>query len=410
MDYIDGYVLAVPTANRDRYRDLAEKAAAGSATMARCRSWNAGAMTCRTGRPHPFQWREETPDETVVFSWTVWPSKEVRDEAWSRMMSDPDFADMGEMPFDGKRMIYGGFVPLVRALITRRGPAPPPPPTRPAPRRKTGRQQVAARRGLPVQHLAAREDPRQGAQFQPRRQRVRADTARDRDRLVQRRGPASGTGSALRIAARPSLPAAGAELHHQRRRHGREAQLAQTGSTGSRPRALLARREATPKSADRHQIETQRLPLAQRARDSIDAAALQSGPRSRTRPARAAPATHSAAPFTGGRNGAPMRRPVHAEPHVRGRPGRHGHARGQPRDPGPVRTEPRPARPAQRQHRHLGRSRRGPGRLEPQALRAEPRPAPARAQLHPGSASRPSQARTAARPSSQPERPAPTSR
>jgi uncharacterized protein YbaA (DUF1428 family) len=48
-------------------------------------------------------------DETVVFSWVEWPSKEVRDAGWQAMMQDPRMAETGEMPFDGKRMIYGGF-------------------------------------------------------------------------------------------------------------------------------------------------------------------------------------------------------------------------------------------------------------------------------------------------------------
>jgi len=46
--------------------------------------------------------------ETVVFSWITWPSKAVRDEGMKKAMADPRFADM-KMPFDGKRLIYGGF-------------------------------------------------------------------------------------------------------------------------------------------------------------------------------------------------------------------------------------------------------------------------------------------------------------
>ena len=50
--------------------------------------------------------REE--NETVVFSWITWASKAARDEAWKKSMEDPRFKDM-KMPFDGKRLIYGGF-------------------------------------------------------------------------------------------------------------------------------------------------------------------------------------------------------------------------------------------------------------------------------------------------------------
>ncbi len=49
-------------------------------------------------------------NETVVFSWVVWPSREVRDEGWKNLMADPRMAsDANPMPFDGKRLIYGGF-------------------------------------------------------------------------------------------------------------------------------------------------------------------------------------------------------------------------------------------------------------------------------------------------------------
>ena len=54
------------------------------------------------------------PDETVVFSWIVWPSREVRDAAHAAMMSDSRLAaDLNPMPFEGKRLIYGGFEMLI---------------------------------------------------------------------------------------------------------------------------------------------------------------------------------------------------------------------------------------------------------------------------------------------------------
>jgi uncharacterized protein YbaA (DUF1428 family) len=54
------------------------------------------------------------PDETVVFSWIVWPSREVRDKGMKALMSDPRMQPgSNPMPFDGKRMIFGGFVPIV---------------------------------------------------------------------------------------------------------------------------------------------------------------------------------------------------------------------------------------------------------------------------------------------------------
>ena len=53
--------------------------------------------------------REE--NEVVVFSWVIWPDKAARDAAWQKMMDDPEMGEM-KMPFDGKRMIFGGFVPV----------------------------------------------------------------------------------------------------------------------------------------------------------------------------------------------------------------------------------------------------------------------------------------------------------
>jgi uncharacterized protein YbaA (DUF1428 family) len=54
------------------------------------------------------------PDETVVFGWIVWPSREVRDTAWASVMADPRMKDQA-MPFDGKRLIYGGFLTIAQS-------------------------------------------------------------------------------------------------------------------------------------------------------------------------------------------------------------------------------------------------------------------------------------------------------
>ena len=53
-------------------------------------------------------------DETVVFSWIIWPSREVRDQAMKKVMADPR-SKTNPMPFDGKRLIYGGFEMIVEA-------------------------------------------------------------------------------------------------------------------------------------------------------------------------------------------------------------------------------------------------------------------------------------------------------
>jgi uncharacterized protein YbaA (DUF1428 family) len=57
---------------------------------------------------------QRKPEETVVFSWVTWPSKAVRDEGMKKFMADPRVQGM-QMPFDGQRMIYGGFQMILEA-------------------------------------------------------------------------------------------------------------------------------------------------------------------------------------------------------------------------------------------------------------------------------------------------------
>ena len=117
MSYVQGFVLAVPTANREAFRAHAAKAAEafkelGALAVMEC--WGAdvpeGEVTS-----FPMAVKSEA-DETVVFSWIVWPSKAVLDKAMPRILDDPRLdPSANPMPFDGKRMIYGGFVPIVEA-------------------------------------------------------------------------------------------------------------------------------------------------------------------------------------------------------------------------------------------------------------------------------------------------------
>jgi len=117
MDYVDGFVAAVPTANKETYRQHAEKAAKvfkefGALKVIEC--WGDEVPEGKlTSFPMAVQ---RKPDETVIFSWITWPSREVRDEGWKKVMADPRLqADSNPMPFDGKRMIYGGFQTIVEA-------------------------------------------------------------------------------------------------------------------------------------------------------------------------------------------------------------------------------------------------------------------------------------------------------
>jgi uncharacterized protein YbaA (DUF1428 family) len=115
MNYIDGFVLAVPTANRALYKKHAEAVAVvfkehGALRLVEC--WGDDVPQGKlTSFPMAVQCKD---DETVVFSWITWPSKEVRDEGMKKAMADSRLqSDKNPMPFDGKRLIYGGFEVLV---------------------------------------------------------------------------------------------------------------------------------------------------------------------------------------------------------------------------------------------------------------------------------------------------------
>jgi uncharacterized protein YbaA (DUF1428 family) len=116
MAYVDGFVLAVPKANRDMYKQHAEKAAVifrehGALQLVEC--WGDDVPEGKlTSFPMAVKCQE---DEAVVFSWILWPSRAARDEGMKNFMADPRMANMGPMPFDGKRMIYGGFEMFVDA-------------------------------------------------------------------------------------------------------------------------------------------------------------------------------------------------------------------------------------------------------------------------------------------------------
>lgn len=117
MSYIDGFVVAVPAANKEAYRKLAEKAAPLFREFGATRFVECWGDDVPDGQTTDFRRAVKAEqDEVVVFSWIEYPSKEVRNAANEKMMSDPRMKEMGEqMPFDGKRMIYGGFMPIVEA-------------------------------------------------------------------------------------------------------------------------------------------------------------------------------------------------------------------------------------------------------------------------------------------------------
>lgn len=112
--YIDGFVVPVPEGNKDAYRTMAEKAALVFREFGALRvveGWGDdtqdGAVTDYHRATH------KQPDEKVVFSWIEWPDKATRDAGWAKIMEDERMKPDGDMPFDGKRMMWGGFTPLV---------------------------------------------------------------------------------------------------------------------------------------------------------------------------------------------------------------------------------------------------------------------------------------------------------
>jgi uncharacterized protein YbaA (DUF1428 family) len=112
LGYVDGYIVAVPAANRDAYRKIAEEAAGHFAALGALRTVEAWGDDVPEGKRTDFRRAVKAePGEAVVFSFVTWPSKAVRAEAWKRMSEENPMT--GEPPFDGTRMVYGGFVPLV---------------------------------------------------------------------------------------------------------------------------------------------------------------------------------------------------------------------------------------------------------------------------------------------------------
>jgi uncharacterized protein YbaA (DUF1428 family) len=115
MAYVDGFVIAVPRANLDRYKEMARVGGAlwkehGALSYVECIGDDTpyGELT---SFPRAVQ---ATDDEVVIFAWITYPSRAVRDEVNAKVIADPRAAEaMENSPFDAKRMIYGGFEPFL---------------------------------------------------------------------------------------------------------------------------------------------------------------------------------------------------------------------------------------------------------------------------------------------------------
>lgn len=116
MTCIDGFVAAVPTANKEAYLRHAEAAVPFFKRYGALKLVENWGVDVPDGEVTSFPMAVKLKDdETVVFSWVIWPDRDTRDKAWAEMQNDPEMAAMGQMPFDGKRMIFGAFETLLEA-------------------------------------------------------------------------------------------------------------------------------------------------------------------------------------------------------------------------------------------------------------------------------------------------------
>ena len=115
MTYVDGFVIAVQKDRVDEYEEIARQAGElwkehGALSVSECVADDVSYGEV-TSFPRAVQ---ATDDEIVVFSWIVFESRESRDEVNAKVMADTRMqGEMSEMPFDGKRLIFGGFKPIV---------------------------------------------------------------------------------------------------------------------------------------------------------------------------------------------------------------------------------------------------------------------------------------------------------
>jgi uncharacterized protein YbaA (DUF1428 family) len=111
MTYVDGFIVAVPTAKKEAYRQHAAEAEPIFKEFGAARMVEGWGEDVPDGKVTDYRRAvQATPEETIVFSWFEYPDRETRNAANQKMMSDPRMEKAGrDMPFDGKRMVYGGF-------------------------------------------------------------------------------------------------------------------------------------------------------------------------------------------------------------------------------------------------------------------------------------------------------------
>ncbi|MDX1461031.1 MAG: DUF1428 domain-containing protein [Xanthomonadales bacterium] len=113
--YVNGYVIGVPENRKAEYERMANlfvEVISDHGVLEVCETWEADVPD---GKLTDFRRAVNAePGERIVFSWVIWPDRETADRAHEVMMTDPRMSGIAEMPFDGKRMIFGGFEPIVR--------------------------------------------------------------------------------------------------------------------------------------------------------------------------------------------------------------------------------------------------------------------------------------------------------
>ena len=120
MSYVDGFLVPVPKDNKDQYRAVAEKMAGKLQDLGALQIVEGWGDDLTRGKVTDFFMAVKAEDgENVVFSFIVWPDKETRDRGWEKLMADPEMQPGSQpMPFDGKRMFWGGFQPIVEERAT----------------------------------------------------------------------------------------------------------------------------------------------------------------------------------------------------------------------------------------------------------------------------------------------------
>jgi len=119
MSYIDGFIIAVPKTNKEKFTQHAQTADAVFMELGATRVFECWEDDVPDGKVTDFRRAVQAKeDEAVVFSWVEWPDKTTRDAGMKQMMNDMESdprinSEKNPMPFDGMRMVFGGFAPVV---------------------------------------------------------------------------------------------------------------------------------------------------------------------------------------------------------------------------------------------------------------------------------------------------------